>query len=367
MWLEFTSLADAVEAIVIHDNLSVLGVVADDRIWDKSRYQAARTNIPMLSTWIEAGVVQQLEASDDLLGQARDWLESAARSPELLEQLLDSMITVLQQPVYRSIPDLFSYSQTIYKFDGESIWKEIKRSLGLRDFARKYQHAMRSSGFVPRLEYGRSFYAEDILGFFLRGLLYNDIAKAKGIPYRPHPARSFIAMCDGLWAVGISREYALAPIKFVMNLHDEIAKFENEGQDFQLFDLGLPPVFSAVLRECNSPQEIPQIALEIRNGGAARNFREWIASSYSAEKGLEVVKAQRELQELRRRLRLELGLDEKTVNVGLWKFSFPVRIPPWLLRPLYVGPRRHLQFIRELARASLDVMNQEKELLRVFG
>jgi hypothetical protein len=128
----------------------------------------------------------------------------------------------------------------------------------------------------------------------------------------------------------------------------------------------VPPIFSAILREANSPEDIVTIAMQMRESPSAREYRDWIQSSYGANRGLKAVEAQRELDALKKRLRLELGLEEKLVGIGLWKFTYNAKLPRWLFKSFYVGSRRRYQFIRDIAKLSLDVMRQESELIRIF-
>ena len=366
MWLEFASLADVLEALVTHEQLAVMTAVENDRILDRGRYQdEGADGVPLVSLLEQRGVLERIDQSSDSFERVLDWLADAAADPELLDRLTTSMLELLEQPAYRSIPDLFSHSQTVYKFDGESVWDQLRERLPLREFTRTFQRRIRELGFAPQLEYTDRFYAGEILAFFLRALLYNDLAKQAGIPYHPHPARAVVAMTDGLWSVGTSDAYAAAPVRFVRDLRSSIAGDQEAAAE--LFDLEMPPVFAAVLAASNGPEEIVPVALQMRDTASARGYREWVRETFGSGEGLKAVKAEAELKDLAAKLRRELGLDATSIGVSLWAFSFPVRVPPWLHRPLSVAPKRHLQFIRELTRAALDVMDLERELVRLFA
>src|SRR5262249_40120302 len=144
-------------------------------------------------------------------------------------------------------PDLFSHSQTVYKFDGETIWSRVRELIDQKELSRVFRRKLRESAATVRLTATSHFYPEDILGFFLRGLYYNDIAKAERIPYHPHGGRSPIVMSDGLWVAGTTKDYARVPIDFVENLHRDIATNVNSAAGCDLFDLEIPPVLAAVL------------------------------------------------------------------------------------------------------------------------
>jgi hypothetical protein len=302
----------------------------------------------------------------DESADAQDWLEGLVEDPAVVGNLLRSMMRLLKEPVYSTIPDLFSHSQTVYKFDGESLWNSIKARMNPKDIGRTYRRIAREEGFASRQRYSSHFYPEDILCFFVRGLLYNDLAKRRRFPYHPHPARAILVSSDALWSTAMQPEYAQIPVTFVRNFHEELARYENSVAGLQLFDLDMPPIFAVILRESKNVRDLPRIALEIRNSTAAHEYRSWIEGSYLSESGLKVIAAQRELDELKRKLRLELGLDSQSVGISLWKISFNIRVPSWLHKMRFAIAEPHTMFIRELARASLDVINKEQQLIRIW-
>ncbi len=151
------------------------------------------------------------------------------------------------------------------------------------------------------------------------------------------------------------------------NFYEEMVRYENAAAGVRLFDLDMPPVFAAVLRESYRIQDLPRIAMELRESKAAREYRAWVESTFQSEKGLRVIAAQRELDEIKRKLRLELGLDSTSIGVSLWKITFNIRVPPLLYQLRLDTGAPHTVFVKDLARASLDVLNKEQHLIRIWG
>jgi len=281
--------------------------------------------------------------------------------------LVTSCFELLKQPVYSAIPDLFSHSQTIYKFDGESVWGKLAQSLNMRRFSRQYQLQRAQAHYQPQLQYTSFFYAEDILAFLIRGLLYSEIAKVEKVPYHPHPARSLMVMSDGLWSHGVSRNYAEIPVNYVTNMRAEVAEAKNADLQQHLFELRIPPVFASVLRECKTPDDIAKVAIQMRNSSSAKAFRAWMSSVSASGSGLKIVQMTHDLEDLKKKMKLEFGMESESVNVGLWLFGFKARIPTWAQKCFYLQSDNHLRFLRDLYRSSLDVISLEGQLLRIFS
>lgn len=365
MWLEMTCLADCLEASVLHEHVYAMKAVDHDRILDQGRYAVGNSSaISLIDLWSREGILRDVSAKAT---GSDGWLQEMAADPDVLGNLLRSMMRLLKEPVYSTIPDLFSHSQTVYKFDGESIWDTLKASLNIREIGSAYRRIAREEGFTPQEKYTAHFYPEEILCFFLRGLLYNDLAKQWQFAYQPHPARAILVASDALWSANLVPDYAQVPITFVRNFHEEVARYENAAAGVQLFDLDVPPIFAAILRESSSIQDLPRIAIELRKSVAAREYRAWVESRFHSGSGLKIISAQRELDELKRKLRLELGLDSQAVGISVWKITFSVRIPPWLHRMRLASGAPHTVFIKDLAQATLDVLDKERHLIRIWG
>ena len=364
MWIDMACLADCLEAGVLHEHIYIMKAVDHDRVLERGRYATGSSSvISLIDQWSGSGILRDIS---DESADRQDWLEGILEDSAVIGNLLRSMMRLLNEPVYSTIPDLFSHSQTVYKFDGESLWNVIKTKVDSNNMGRAYRRIAREEGFAPRQRYSSHFYPEDILCFFIRGLLYNDLAKRQRFAYHPHPARAILVSSDALWSTAIQPEYAQIPVTFVRNFHEELARYENSVAGLQLFDLDVPPIFAAILRESKNVRDLPRIALEMRNSTAAREYRSWVEASYLSGSGLKVIAAQRELDELKRKLRLELGLDSQSVGISLWKISFNIRVPAWLHRMRFAIAEPHTVFIRELARASLDVINKEQQLIRIW-
>jgi hypothetical protein len=173
-------------------------------------------------------------------------------------------------------------------------------------------------------------------------------------------------MSDGLWAAGITQDYARVPVDFVQRLRREIAGDVNSVANCDLFDLDIPPVLAAVLREAKRPEDCLPIAIQMRKTPAATAYRRCLQAISSSESGLEVLKLKSELEELKQNLRKQLLLERQTVSVGLWKFSFPMKVPGWMFKSFYLPGKRHMQFVRDLAMAVVNLRSLESQMIEVF-
>jgi hypothetical protein len=367
MWLEVASLADFLESIVIHETLCVLDVGQGDRNRELGRYvKEEKSRHTMLALLRKDHILEELYVSSEQTINFQNWLEQASKSGALVTALVNSLFEILKQPAYAALPDLFSHSQTVYKFDGETIWSRVRGLIDQKESSRIFRRKLRENAGNIRLTATSHFYPEEILGFFLRGLYYNDVAKAEHIPYHPHGGRSPIVMSDGLWAAGATEDYARVPVDFVQRLRREIVSEVNSAANCDLFDLDVPPVFAAILREAKRPEDCLPIAIQMRNTSAAAAYRRCLQAISAPESGLKMLELKAELEELKQNLRKQLLLERQTVSVGLWKFSFPVKLPGWLFKSLYLPGERHMQFVRDLAMAVINLRGLESKLIEVF-
>jgi hypothetical protein len=367
MWLEVASLADLLEAIVIHETLCVLDVADGDRNRDLGRYVKDGKGQPTIVGLLrDEAILEELSVSTEEAVNFESWVEQVAKSGTLLVSLVDSLFELLKQPTYMALPDLFSHSQTVYKFDGETIWARLRNLIDSKELSRIFRRKLRENADNIRLTATSHFYPEDILGYFLRGLYYNDVAKTKKIPYHPHGGRSPIVMSDGLWAAGAAKDYACLPVQFVQKLRREIADEVNSAANCDLFDLDLPPVFGAVLREASRPEDCLPIAIQMRKTPAATQYRRCLQAISAPDAGREALKLKADLEELKQNLRKQLLLERQTVSLGLWKFSFPVKVPGWMFKSFYLPGQRHMQFIRDLAVAAISLRSLESRMIQVF-
>lgn len=365
MWLEVASLADLFEGVVIHEKLCVLDVADGDRNRELGRYANGKNQHAMVSRLRDEAILEELDVAGEAIN-FQNWIEQVAKTGVLVTSLVDSLFELLKQPAYAALPDLFSHSQTVYKFDGETIWSRLQNFIDKKELSRTFRRKLRESADSIRLTETPYFYPEDILGYFLRGLYYNEVAKAKNIPYHPHGGRAPIVMSDGLWAAGAAKDYAALPLQFVQKLRHEIAQEVNSAANCDLFDLDLPPIFGAVLREASRPEDCLPIAIQMRKTSAAIQYRKCLQSMSGPDAGLEALKLKADLEELKQNLRKQLLLEKQTVSFGLWKFSFPVKIPGWMFKSFYLPGQRHMQFIRDLALAAISLRSLEDRMIQIF-
>ncbi|WP_456622611.1 hypothetical protein [Bradyrhizobium sp. P5_C12] len=367
MWLEVASLADLVEGIVIHETLCVLDVADGDRNRELGRYVKDGSRQRNMMSFLRAeSILEELDVASGDSINFQNWIQEAAKSGALLTSLINALFELLKQPAYRGLPDLFSHSQTVYKFDGETVWSRVQGLVDPKELSRAFRRKLRENANSIQLAETSHFYPEDILGYFLRGLYYNDVAKVRRIPYHPHGGRSPIVMSDGLWAAGVVENYASLPVQFVQRLRHEIAGDVNSVASCNLFDLDLPPVLGAVLREANKPEDCIPIAVQMRNTPAAVQYRKCLQSISAPDSGLKVLRLKADLDELKQNLRKQLLLERQTVSFSLWKFSFPIKIPGWLFKSFYSPGQMHMQFIRDLALSSIGLRSLESRLIQIF-
>ena len=367
MWLEVASFADLLESIVIHDVICVIDIDKSDRNREFGRYvQTGNEQAAMIELLRHEQILEELSISPEQDTAFQQWLEKAIRGGVLITSLVDSLFELLKQPPYAKLPDLFSHSQTVYKFDGETIWTKVRSQIDMKELSRLFRRKLRESATLPLLSMTSHFYPEDILGFFIRGLYYNDVAKAEGIPYHPHCGRSPIVMSDGLWAVGAAKHYGHLPVDFVQKLRREAAIEVNSSMECELIDLDIPPILAAVLQEARHPEECISVAIQLRKSSEATAYRRCLQAISASDSGLDVLKLKAELETLKQNLRKELGLEKQTTSIGLWKFSFPVKVPEWMFKSFYLPGKRHIQFLKDLAMAVTNIRSLEGKLIEVF-
>lgn len=365
IWLEMSSLSDLIEAIIIHDKIVVFDIFENDRILDRGRYQTT-DSFDLFSSLMSLGIVEKISIPNSRAEQVIEWIKHMEKDDDFVENLLESFFKILKQPFYNNIPDLFSHSQTVYKFDGESVWNNIKEQINLRKFARKYKRMKKKLGFDPKLKFTDFFYPEDIFAFLIRGILYNELSKSEGYIYHPHPARSMLALSDGLFYNGVIDNPAKIPINFISDIRNEVAKNQNSELKNNLFELDIPPVFAKVLKEAKSPKDILNNAIELRNSKSAKAYRKWIEEMYGNNEGLKAIEVQRQLRQLKDKMSLEFGLSDQSYELNLWIFVFYLKFPHWSQKVFQYNIKSHIQFVRNLYHSSLNVMNLENELIRIF-
>lgn len=364
MWLEVACLAEAVEACVSHEEILLVPVNDRDRVLETGRYR--RAGVSLVAEWRAAGAVAEADATEADVATNKDWLAEFANDPTAIDELIVATVELLQHPYYDGLPDVFSHSQTVYKFDGESLWSQLQPMLSMPSVSRKFQRAVRRAGFRPSTRYTSFFYPEDSLAFMIRGLLYNEMAKAYDAAYRPHPARAPIVLGDAVPPTSSTAPFGRAAIRAVTDFRDELVSPVNQRIGMTVFETGIPPILAAVLREARDPSDIPRIAMEMRDTAAAREFRGWTAAHYGMGDGRAILDAERELTELLGKLRKEFGLEKTDFELQLWQLTFKLRTPRWAFR-LPHAKRLHLQFVRDLAHACVQVQRLDDELVRVFG
>ncbi len=368
MWLEVAALSDVVESIVIHDKLLLLGIGQGDRNFESGRYSSDISGF--VSLLDRGGATERVHLDTELERYCDDLLTTIADNQEFLLALIETYFALLKQPVYEQIPDLFSHSQTVYKFDGEAVWQRLEQRLEQRlplsKFTRQFQKAALRSGFEPSLRWTSHYYPAEILSFLIRGIVYDSLAYHHACPYHPHSARAPVVMASGLWAGTAASDLAGITIDYVKKVRKSVVTQANARLDATIFDVSLPPIFATVLKQAQRPRDILPIALGMRDTRSARAYRDWLRMIGSGEGGNDLVKATSQLESLGENLALELGLAHEEIDVKLGIVSMKRRLPSWLHREMPSLGRPHVQFLRNLARDAIAAVSLEKQLIRVF-
>lgn len=158
---------------------------------------------------------------------------------------------------------------------------------------------------------------------------------------------------------------------------NEIARQVFELQRLRRFDLEIPIVMIAVLRDCSSPDGIIDSVIDLRETKKARNFRDECGKLIEAYKRLDPVDAQKRLDRAKQaatNLRQELwGLSEMVIE------SVPkVATQNWVELATKVGKHgirlaldrlknRHFALLRELRKKTKHVGSINQILVKVYG
>jgi len=178
--------------------------------------------------------------------------------------------------------------------------------------------------------------------------------------------------------------YEISPLGGMLSISDiSIRKLERAREiqarkanveiGVKVYDVYLPAILSVILREANKPQDILQIALQMRDLKEAKLFREW---SYEFDfDRTRIDHLNREVDRIQglsdqfakginsepRQFPVQLLLNPLPVQVNI-----PIKIPK-LLSKLRKKKHNHLSFLHTMWNRFISVRSLRNEMARVFG
>lgn len=213
----------------------------------------------------------------------------------------------------------------------------------------------------------------DILRNSVAAFFYEQLSDVSGLPYMPHPLRTvFVAFEIATSKMGLSAtsEKIIALIE-----QDRIHKAHkiNEFYKSEVVQLRIPYFLALVLKKANSPHEIIDIALNIRESNSAQTFRKWLheteeqvaSGNYSIEKMTSEIK---KIESLFNNKEFRYADDKSStvefgINIGPFSVS-SIKIPSFsnqLVR------RSHLKFLQTLVNISGLTPKLDPLIEKTFG
>jgi hypothetical protein len=207
---------------------------------------------------------------------------------------------------------------------------------------------------------------ETAFEYMIKVLFYDLIAKRMGVSYCPHPARvPFIEA----WQMIEQNKIDVAKTVF-----DSISEFRDKAySSVKLEPIRVPPLFAYVLVQATDTTDLVARAIRLRNAKPAKQFR--IKCSDIEEKlrigrgGLNLTSYLRDVSEMLDSLQKELGIESEKGQMGLshvWVMQAPVRIPKFMFKSYYIGSEFHLNWLKDIAKLSVDIPSMESHLERLF-
>lgn len=188
------------------------------------------------------------------------------------------------------------------------------------------------------------------------------------VPYAPNPVLSRPIAKYALIGKASSEQL----VRFLDDLRREEAEDMNLYEELQIYDLEVPAIFSAVLRNSKDPEDIIRVAAQMNR--EAKAFRAWcraleITKDRNIKKYREQLKA---AQSTLRKLGSTLGA-EQTERAQISTGSYGPTLPAPTLRKVidyldvdvkFLRPRH---FLLNVLSSSLQLKQLSPELARVFG
>ncbi|MDQ0364023.1 hypothetical protein [Catenuloplanes indicus] len=364
IWIEFASLAEVIESAILHERIGILSVDQEGGNLRRSpSYPWLPTKLGVFDNWLDE-VIVRVEDRRSIAEIFRDGMKFFMEDEDRRNQMAKATLGVLEAPVYRNIPDLFSHSQTIYQLEGEDSLGGYKREFEAaidREWVRLGRKKIQTA-------YTNFDYLASIGAFLARALVYNAISIDHGMIFRPHPARAVMLSIDPAMSLRKNADFGSIPANFARGFRDEVAKFCSQDYGGSDWDIDLFPVFAFVVNTAKSPDDILKVCREVRDSRGAINLRAWMTEMFGEDSGLKEAEGKRQLEALKESLRRELGIGSEKFEVNAHIITFKVKIPPIFQRfknSAELSSRK--RFLRNLALTAADTKSLENRLFKVFG
>ena len=204
---------------------------------------------------------------------------------------------------------------------------------------------------------------ETAFEYMIKAWLYNLIAKQMGVSYCPHPVR--VPFVEAWEIVGLNRT------DVAKTVFDSISTFRDKAySSTTLQPQSIPPLFAYVLMRSNDPTELVTNAIKLRDTAPCKQLRN--RCSKIEEKlhrgvgGLDLTTYIRDVNEMLDRLSKELGIESEMGQSSVWIFQAPTRIPKFLFKRYHFGSKSHFNWLKDIAKLSVDIPSMEGHLERVF-
>lgn len=193
------------------------------------------------------------------------------------------------------------------------------------------------------------------------------ISSTLNVPYAANP---YFSSALGLHAVR-PKTTAENLIAYVQDLRKHSSEKYNLLRDVDMYDLNIPLIFSAVLKECNEPSDIIKVAAQMSN--EAKSFRTW-CQNLDADSQVNYLEKYKAAEATLDNLGKVLGADKDgrlqvtpPLDIGLG-----IKVPSATLTRMYhwldvdvrfVGPRSYLLNLLGQAR---EMRSLHKKIAKVF-
>lgn len=200
--------------------------------------------------------------------------------------------------------------------------------------------------------------------YMLKSFLYDLIAKHIGVSYCPHPARVPFLEAWGLIAID--------KIDVSRAVLDSISTFRKEAyMEANMTCQSIPPLFSYLLRQSRSPEDLMKNAINLRNSKPCRQFRDKCTQIeeklLQGNGGLELNTYITQINKILDLLSKELGFKSETVDSSVWIFTVPLAVPSFMFKTVNYGSHSHFNLLKDIAKLSVDTSSMEPHLERVFN
>lgn len=202
---------------------------------------------------------------------------------------------------------------------------------------------------------------------------YETLSRMLQQPCVPHPLRAAYYAKAYLESTGRIESAASLAIEILEQAVGLSARSLRLRLNDPFFDLRVPAVLAAVLRECQSPSDVIPSALELRSSRSATAFREHLArydEPVSRGNKKAILELMKEAQRYATDFSSALGAPSGTVSiqVGVVPVAVNVQVPVPASLADRLRPRRsHVAFLKLLYDSMMSVKNLSSEIGRIWA